>query len=504
MSFNLTLNTRFNPFTYDEMVKPLLQYKQEYDKTQEDYENLLALTEDLNSVVNRGDSPLAAETYGNYSNNLNDIVTDFSKGMTASNRGALLGLRRRFTKEIQPIIKANMRRLELAEEQRKAQLQDPSMIWQNRASDISLDTLVSDPTANYGSGYSGNMLTAEASQIYSALAKEYQDNPESIKQLVGGDFYEYIKRRGFSSEAILAAIANSDKASPILLEIKKQILDKTGISSWGNEEAFNKANAAINSGMWQAIGQDESQVMANWRAQEDLNFRHQSALQAQSQAHAERMAAMNNRRDIVQMVDANGNPLDTYMDLKTGLPTDSKGRIIMSEDGKLNVMEGNNKFNKQANKKAVSETDKQRNSMMKVTSSLKLTKDLGYAPVGIYTYDNNGDLVFSGIGEDNPKQLGLDWFNGSSLSNWAGNIREKSLREEYSGDKFIYLDPGDMNDPEWIPYPELSRKAAGQLLEDLPNRVINTEQDIQLFRIPVFDGVAPSDSTKYAYSLYVR
>lgn len=51
-----------------------------------------------------------------YSGDLERAVDDFSHGMTANNRRALLGLRRRYASDIQPIADAHKRRSALAEE----------------------------------------------------------------------------------------------------------------------------------------------------------------------------------------------------------------------------------------------------------------------------------------------------------------------------------------------------------------------------------------------------
>ena len=50
-----------------------------------------------------------------------------------------------------------------------------------------------------------------------------------MEQLVGGDFFEYVKQRGFSSKAVLAAIMNSKEASPILTNLVETAIDSTGI-----------------------------------------------------------------------------------------------------------------------------------------------------------------------------------------------------------------------------------------------------------------------------------
>ena len=57
----LQLDTQFNPFTYDEMVKPLLYYKEAYDTAETAYSDLAAQTEAWKDIANRENNPKSIE-----------------------------------------------------------------------------------------------------------------------------------------------------------------------------------------------------------------------------------------------------------------------------------------------------------------------------------------------------------------------------------------------------------------------------------------------------------
>ena len=135
----LVIDSKFRPFSYDELIKPLVQYKETYDKVEADYSNLAAQTEQWKDIANQTQSPEAYAMYSKYANDLNNIVDDFSKGMTLQNRSQLLAMKRRYASDIKPIENAANRRKELADEQRRIDAQDPTRLWQRRASDMSLD-----------------------------------------------------------------------------------------------------------------------------------------------------------------------------------------------------------------------------------------------------------------------------------------------------------------------------------------------------------------------------
>ena len=279
----LQLDTRFNPFTYDEMVKPLLYYKQAYDEAEAAYSALSSDTDVWKNKVNRDESPQAYEQFQRYSGDLTRSADDFSRGMTSKNRRALLGLKRRYASEIKPIEEAYNRRTTLAEEQRKAELNNPTMLWQRRASEMSLDDFINNPTAGYGKSTSGAALSAQVAAGAGALAKEFRDNPDKMRKLVGDDYFEYVKQRGFSSKAILAAIDNNPDASPVLTNLVESTINSSGIKDWGDANTLQQAYNYARQGLWQAIGQSEPQIVQNWRAQENLSHSHAMARQADAQ-----------------------------------------------------------------------------------------------------------------------------------------------------------------------------------------------------------------------------
>ena len=263
----LVIDSKFRPFSYDELIKPLVQYKEAYDKVEADYSNLAAQTEQWKDIANQTQSPEAYAMYSKYANDLNNIVDDFSKGMTLQNRSQLLAMKRRYASDIKPIENAANRRRELADEQRRIDAQDPTRLWQRRASDMSLDEFIHNPSADYGKGISGATLTAQVAAGASALAKQFRDNPERMRKLVGGDYYEYVKQRGFSSQAVLAAIMNNPDASPVLTNLVESTMDATGVKDWGSKSTIEQAYNYARQGLWNAVGQDEAQLVNNWRAQ---------------------------------------------------------------------------------------------------------------------------------------------------------------------------------------------------------------------------------------------
>lgn len=102
----LTLNSQFKPFTYDELVKPLQDYGEAYREVEEQYNDLAQQTEAWKNIATQENSPEAYAMYKKYADELNAVVSDFSRGMTIQNRGKLSGLKTRYASEITPISNA--------------------------------------------------------------------------------------------------------------------------------------------------------------------------------------------------------------------------------------------------------------------------------------------------------------------------------------------------------------------------------------------------------------
>jgi hypothetical protein len=102
----ITINSEFKPFTYDELTKPLRDYTEAYNAVEAQYSNLAQQTEAWKNIATQENSPEAYAMYKRYSDELNAVVEDFSRGMTIQNRGKLTGLKSRYASEITPIANA--------------------------------------------------------------------------------------------------------------------------------------------------------------------------------------------------------------------------------------------------------------------------------------------------------------------------------------------------------------------------------------------------------------
>lgn len=99
------LSTRFKPFSFDEMIKPLLLAQEAYDKAEEDFTNLNLLVGDVTSKLtdNYKDKPLK-DSVIKFQNDFNKAYDKLStQGLDSQTMRELAQLKARYARELKPI-----------------------------------------------------------------------------------------------------------------------------------------------------------------------------------------------------------------------------------------------------------------------------------------------------------------------------------------------------------------------------------------------------------------
>lgn len=313
-NYSLVINSRFKPFSYQELLAPAMQATTAHQQVEEALAELDTKSSIWDKLTNPEADKVAHSLYTNYSKDLEAQAQELARnGLNPTSRQAMLNMRARYAKEITPIEQAYARRKELADEQRKMLATNPTMMYQRMANTMSLDDFIANPLADYGSSYSGAMLTQQVSQAAANLAKELTDYGKG--KPVDKYTDTFLKQHGYKGSDVSAIIAalqdpNSEAGKTVLGQLRNSILESTGIGKWADEATMARANNYANQGLWSAVGQSDVTTLANFEAQENLRFAHQLALQKQAQQHAERMAAQQAQQQ--QMQGLAINPLNIY------------------------------------------------------------------------------------------------------------------------------------------------------------------------------------------------
>ena len=252
----LVIDSKFRPFSYDGLIKPLVQYKETYDRVEADYSNLAAQTEQWKDIANQTQSPEAYAMYSKYANDLNNIVDDFSKGMTLQNRSQLLAMKRRYASDIQPIARASEAMKEANDLRVKA---GPDAIFEVGEYN-SLDQFLHGRTANNRYQSRDAITKRTAAMTEAAMASAMKD-PE-FQKAMGDQYWMLTQHTGGSYEDLKAAIANNAQAQNRFAEIKAQVMKDAGYDRY-DTMGKQAIEDAINTGLYAGLDKPVRSFQAN-------------------------------------------------------------------------------------------------------------------------------------------------------------------------------------------------------------------------------------------------
>lgn len=343
-NYNLVIDSTFKPFSYQEMLAPVMMAQQAHQAIEDEYAELSTKANIWDEMASEQSDPLAYQMYKKYSNDLStqaDLLA--SEGLNASSRKAMLDMKKRYSKEITPIEQAYARRKQLADEQRQAIAKDPTLMYQNYASRMSLDDFINNPEADYGASYSGKMLTSQVATAASNLAKQMRDNPRKWRSILGDQYYETMMQKGFSSEAVRDAINNKEGASQELIQIVEDAIGSSRMREWADETTISRAYDYANQGLWNAVGETTYQMQAN----KDYDYRMQNWLAGEKEKRAREEAARKANEDLTRSIGLRGTSYivssgkdKEYYDAVKGL-SDKEGNVkasVFGKDGTVNPL----------------------------------------------------------------------------------------------------------------------------------------------------------------------
>lgn len=290
---NIVVNSRFNPFTYEQLIKPLEDYTKAYNEVEGQYANLATQTEAFRDVATQENSPEAYAMFNRYATDLEAVTDDFSRGMTLANRKQLLGLKRRYAKEITPIARADAARQEALKYRRETRARDNSAMF--KVENPSLDDFLHGRTVSEDY-VSGKDIIARTSAKVEALSKSLFSDPE-FKLVLGGQQYQITQQNGMTPDMFYAVVndqlnnPNISEALRTKLQGFRQIMDDEldNVADWG-ENARRQALSSVTTGMYAGLAKPTYNYTANGeymsKAERDASAARWAGIQIQREAQA--------------------------------------------------------------------------------------------------------------------------------------------------------------------------------------------------------------------------
>lgn len=283
-NFNLTINSKFQPFSFERYIQPLQMYGQAYREQEDALAELNAKASIWEGLANKETDRQAYEQYKRYAEDLRAQADAISRyGLDPSSRSKMLDLRARYSAEITPIENAYNQRLEDIKAQKQAFLNNPTTMFKRLASTVSLDDYINNPNMDVISDHTrGDLLATEAANMAKAWAQRLASYGR------GNDIDDYtttfLQDYGISPDAVQAFLTNPNdpNANPVIRAISDQVMKSSGVLDWGDTRATNQAQSYINQGITQGIGKVEVAPMEKFYEREML--KHQLKLNEQEAA----------------------------------------------------------------------------------------------------------------------------------------------------------------------------------------------------------------------------
>ena len=279
-NYGLVVTPQYNPMNYEQYARPFAEYAQVYNQMADAFDALEMEANQWEKLANSDiDSP-QYEQYKKYANDLRAAAGALSEhGLSIKTRGMVSDMRKRYASEIKPISDAYALREEERKAQRDARMKNPYLRFNRDAASTGLGVYMAG-TPGYESV---DLAQIKANVMADAkpLADELRDLrsgklTDSLKwrTILGGQYYEAAKRKGFTSDAINEAISSmlqDPRTTPeqfgALNTIVNGAVESSGVTGWdlyNNNDAFRReVIQAATSGLWQAVGQTDFEHLAN-------------------------------------------------------------------------------------------------------------------------------------------------------------------------------------------------------------------------------------------------
>lgn len=317
-NYTLVANSKFRPFSYQELAAPLDRQDAYHEKLMDEYDKLSSQADVLEAMGanDRDKNSGVYQKYKNYSDRLRAEADNlYRNGLNAESRMRLSELRRSYNTDIVPIQNAWNKREQEAEMQMKAQLSNPALRFTRDARNTSLEEYINNPTGGYGV-VNLNNITAQMAGVAKNLAKQIRSgNRENIDDFT----FNFISKHGLDPNFINDWIKNPEK-SPTLTNMMNQVLQANGVTiealrgSQNGQGILRDAAGAAQMGAWEAVGDDTAQVLPDWKKRQDYEFNQQMQALAIKEQMEMQKAAMQGDMNIptVTSVGVGLIPTETY------------------------------------------------------------------------------------------------------------------------------------------------------------------------------------------------
>lgn len=245
-NYSFVVDNSFSPFSMQEMLVPFSAYKDAYEKSEEQYNELSDKSNKfkyLSETLPEGSK--ARKLYEGYANDLAKQAEDLAhNGLSMSNRRALTSMRRRYQGEIGRLLQADEAMREEKKLRRSLSAQDSSMLYATDTLDI--DSFLDGETPNLYN-ISGNELYTRGAAAGKAASSRVFSAGDAGSTL-NGYYRDYVQKMGYSRDTIQKFYQDMS-AIPELQMAADAILEERGVNQNLTGYNLQRARQSVINGM---------------------------------------------------------------------------------------------------------------------------------------------------------------------------------------------------------------------------------------------------------------
>lgn len=245
-NYAFVVDNSFQPFSMQEMLVPFSAYKDAYEKSEEQYNDLSDKSDKfkyLSETLPEGSK--ARKLYEGYANDLARQAEDLThNGLSMSNRRALTSLRRRYQGEIGRLLQADEAMREEKKLRRSLSAQDSSMLY--AIDNLDIDSFLDGESPNLYN-ISGNELYTRGAAAGKAASSRVFSAGDAGSTL-NGYYRDYVQKMGYSRDTIQKFYQDMS-AIPELQMAADAILEERGVNQNLTGHNFQRARQSVINGM---------------------------------------------------------------------------------------------------------------------------------------------------------------------------------------------------------------------------------------------------------------
>lgn len=253
----IVLNSKFNPFSYEELVKPLRDATTMHQATEEQFSDLSMEASKMEALMNSQSDTKSFQIYKKYTDDLKNEAERLQKeGLTPGSRQGLLSMRNRYNSEIGKV-KTAREEYENMIKQRQS-LAGKNVLFNNNYS--SMDDFLEGAKADNSFVNLDDILAITSAQAKTIGQARLGDlNSEKI---LGGQKFKITQNRGYTDTDITRAILGDSNADSALTNIVSDAREKANYNMRSEQEkAMIDNNILI--GLRSSIFAPETNVLSN-------------------------------------------------------------------------------------------------------------------------------------------------------------------------------------------------------------------------------------------------